>query len=1818
MKTTTGSVIIGVLQYLKQISYKKVFFFICIVFSLKANAQLVINEVSQGPSGAKEYVELLVVGTPTCNSIPCMDLRGYYIDDNNGNHATGAGTGIAQGCVHFTNDALWSCVPVGTLIVIYNDADLNASIPSTDLSLSDGNCKLVIPVSNCTLLEKHTTQPSTGTAVYPTSGFSSCGNWTNISMANSDDSFQTIDASGNLVFSVSWGNNTTADIIYFAGAQTGLVSSMTNSTDNNPSNQANWVKASVAGNETPGAPNNAANAAWIQSMNNNCTALTPLTTTISTTNAGCSCNGSASVTTSGAIAPYTYVWAPSGGTSSTASGLCAGNYTVTVTSSNGCVVTATTTINSSSSFSTSVASSSVTCNATATGSATVTPVGGTGSITYTWSPSGGNSSVASSLSAGNYTVTSTDAAGCVSTKTVTISQPTALTAIPTQTNVLCNGVANGSASVSASGGSGPYTYSWSPGGGNGATETGLAAGNYTVQVKDANNCLNTQTVSITQPSSLTLTASSTSVTCVGNNGTASALGAGGSGAYTYTWTPTGGNSANASGLAGGTYTVSITDVNGCTKSASTFVSQPISFSVSINTSSVTCNAASTGSATATVSGGSGPFLYTWSPTGGNLSTTSGLSAGNYSLTTIDASGCSKTTTITIYQPPSLTVTPTFTNVLCNGSANGIANVSVSGGTGAYTYTWLPSGGNTPTAIGISAGSYTAIISDANNCQSSQNITITQPAALSLSATTTSATCAGNNGTATAVVSGGTGVYTYTWLPSGGNNQNASGLSGGTYTLAITDANGCTKNTSAIVAQPSSFSLTTTSNSVSCNGGNNGTASVVVTGGTGPFTYSWTPSGGTNSNAAGLTSGNYSVTVTDPNGCTKNSSLFISEPPVLSITPTQTNIACNGNTNGIASIIVTGGTGAYTYSWSPSGFTGNTATGLSAGSYSVLISDANNCTNTQNFTITEPTLLTLTASTTSTTCSGNTGTASAVVNGGIGPYTYTWSPSGGNTASVSGLGGGTYTVSVNDANGCTANTSAFVFQPVSFSVTISTNSVSCNLGSDGSATATLIGGIGPFTYAWLPSGGISNTASGLSSGNYSVTVTDPNGCNFITSTSITQPSAITATITSTNILCNGGSNGTASVTAIGGTGTYNYLWAPSGGSLSSANSLTAGAYSVTITDANGCSSISTTTILQPNVLSLSTATTAINCNGGTNGSAAVTATGGISPYTYNWVGGSTNSIITNLPAGTYTVNVVDVNGCTQSTTATVSQPPSISINISSSPAACGLSNGSATAVVTGGVSPYSYTWSPSGITTLTANGLSAGNYTLNVSDANNCSNFATTTVINTGNVSVSVTNTNVSCNGGSDGLALANASGGNLPYDFSWSNGSLTATASNLMAGVYTVTVTDNNNCVQTATITINQPSPVVVVSTATTICSGQTAVLSASASGGTAPYSFSWDSALPQQNNTITISPILTNTYAVIAIDSKNCPSTVFTTTATVLPPLQVNAVGATICVGNSANLTASASGGNNNYIYNWLPGNLTGNTISVSPNSTTVYTVTVTDGCTTSGAIDTGLVNVVNIPVLSLQNSVSGCAPQCISFAIPTNTNVIGWLWNLGDNSTSTIQNPVHCYNKSGSYNVSLTYTTLQGCINTITQNNLVTVFPSPIANFSASSFDADIYNMNISFYNQSVGIASWDWSFGDANYSTLYNPTHEYSGIGNYLVTLVVTNQKGCKDSVTKEIKIHDDYTFYAPNAFSPNEDGMNDEFKPTGTGWDLTTYKLWVFDRWGNEIFKTTDTQKGWKGKYRNEETVQEDTYVWKVELQDIFGKAHEYNGTISLIK
>jgi len=841
----------------------------------------------------------------------------------------------------------------------------------------------------------------------------------------------------------------------------------------------------------------------------------PITATQATkTNVLCYGGATGSATVAAVPGGVSYDWSPgnpAGDGTTTATGLTAGQWTCTITTS--CGSTSSTTFNitqPAAPLSATQSQSNVLCHGNSTGSAGVVASGGTGAYTYSWSPSGGSGATANNLAAGNYTVTITDANGCSIQKNFTITQPAAaLSATQSQQNVLCYGNSTGSATVTASGGTGTYTYSWSPSGGSSATANNLAAGNYTVTITDVNGCSIQKSFTISQPAApLSATQSQTDVLCYGNStGIASVTASGGTGGYSYSWSPSGGTGASANNLTAGNYTVTITDSNGCSIQKNFTIAQPLAaLSATQSQTNVLCFGSSTGSATVTPSGGTGSYSYSWSPSGGSGATANNITAGNYTVTITDANGCSIQKNFTITQPASaLSATQSQTNVLCFGNNTGSATVTPSGGTGSYSYSWLPSGGSNATASNLAAGDYTVTITDGNGCSVQKSVTVGQPAAaLAATQSQVNVVCHGDaTGSATVAVSGGTGAYSYSWSPSGGSAATANNLAAGDYTVTITDTNGCTTQKNFSITEPQPITATQSQSDVLCHGEANGSAIVAVSGGTGGYTYLWSPSGGSDATAAGLSAGNYTVTITDAGGCSVQKNFTINQPDVLAATGSQTDAICTYWSNGSATVVASGGTMPYTYSWSLTGSTEATVSGLGAGNHTVTITDANGCTLQKTFTIGEPeTPLSATVSKTDVQCFGTaTGTATAAATGGTGNYTYYWSPSGSTEVTATGLSSGNHTVTVTDSGGCTVQYDITITQPQPVSLFVQPVSAGCD--GTGTAFADAWGGAGYFTYSWSPYGGNQATASGLEPGDYTVLVTDMNGCSVQGTVTVTE-------------------------------------------------------------------------------------------------------------------------------------------------------------------------------------------------------------------------------------------------------------------------------------------------------------------------------------------------------------------------------------------------------------------------------------------------------------------------------------------------------------------------------------------------------------------------------------------------------------------------------------------------------------------------------------------------------------------------------------------
>ena len=679
--------------------------------------------------------------------------------------------------------------------------------------------------------------------------------------------------------------------------------------------------------------------------------------------------GSATVVASGGLAPYSYLWSD-GQTAATATGLAAGDYDVTITDANSCTLQHSFTITepaSPLSITPNTNHVDVLCFGDATGSATVAVTGGTGAYTYLWS-NGQTAATATGLAAGDYDVTITDANNCTLQHSFTIAEPAAPLSITPNTNhvdVLCFGDATGSATVAVTGGTGAYTYLWN----NGQTTdtiSELPAGDYDVTITDDNGCQITENFTITEPlAPLTQTSSQVDVLCFGDDtGTATVTVTDGTAPYTYLWND-GQTAATATGLVAGDYDVTITDDNGCQLVANFTINEPLTgLTQTASQVDVLCFGSATGSATVDVTGGTAPYTYLWND-GQTAAMATGLAAGDYDVTITDDNGCTLQHLFTIAEPTaplSLTPNTTQVDVLCFGDASGSATVAVTGGTAPYTYLWND-GQTTQTITELVAGTYDVTITDDNGCILQHSFTIAEPGTpLTSSATHIDVLCYNAlTGEATITATGGTGAYTYNWNSAPiQTTATATGLHAGTYIATVTDANGCTSSQTVVITQPTAaVQINAAKTNVTCSGNADGTITLTVSGGTGAYTYNWTPSVSTTNAATGLAPGNYVIAATDANGCTATITVNVTQPPVLTGSINVTNSDCAGFNNGTATVTVTGGTLPYTYAWS-NGATTATAYGLNPGTYTVVVTDAHNCSFTGTVTSTEPPLITITA------------------------------------------------------------------------------------------------------------------------------------------------------------------------------------------------------------------------------------------------------------------------------------------------------------------------------------------------------------------------------------------------------------------------------------------------------------------------------------------------------------------------------------------------------------------------------------------------------------------------------------------------------------------------------------------------------------------------------------------------------------------------------------------------------------------------------------------------------------------------------------------
>lgn len=1463
--------------------------------------------------------------------------------------------------------------------------------------------------------------------------------------------------------------------------------------------------------------------------------------------------GSAQASPSGGTSPYvSYQWS-NGDIGTTAIKLPAGFHTVTVTDANGCTGVDSVEITEPTQVAVNIdLQQNPKCNGSSDGIINTTPSGGTSPYSYAWSDGPSTAEDRTSMPSDAYTFTLTDANGCSIVENVSLTDPALLTVlIDSIEAVSCNGGADGFARALGSGGTGSLNYSWSNSV-NGRNNPNLMAGNYTVTVTDANNCTATAVANILQPSSaLSASATKTDASCQGvNDGTATANGSGGTTPYSFSWTG-GATTKTITGLSTGSYTVTITDNNGCSDEATVVINQPAAVSVGIDSKNLRCFNDNSGTAEANASGGTSPYTYLWSDNQSSKKAIN-LSAGSYSVTVTDANGCTGNASVGISEPTQLSASiNSHTEPSCNGGSDGTATVSASGGTAAYTYQWNDaSNQTTQTANGLTAGSYSVTVTDDSLCTTTASIIISEPSAISIIDTIYHVKCFGNSdGGIDLFVSGGTSPYSYNWS-SGQSSSSISGLAAGNYNVTVTDDNGCARVGMYTVNQPSLLSVNVNGSNVSCYGDSTAVLSSNVSGGSTPYSYQWS-SGQTTSPISGMPAGSYTLTVTDANNCTASDSYTVTQPQDFTVNLVSSiNPLCFNAQTGELGISVSGGISPYTYVWDdPSMQTNDTARGLGAGTYSVTITDANNCEKDTSFTLTEPDSLTLNIDSLShILCNGqNDGYISISVSGGTSPYSYLWSNSQTGTI-LNNLSAGSYTVTVTDANNCQKSRSIIITEPSALNLSFTVSNVSCPGNNDGSVTANPSGGTSPYTYLWS-NNSTTKSINNLSAGVYSVTISDANSCSIVDSATVTEPNAITTSISSTDVSCFGLSDGSASVSASGGSGTYTYFWIPNFATTSSINNLSAGMYVVIVSDSKGCSKTDTVIINEPDSISINLNNQDnISCNGLSDGSISIAVSGGSSPYTYLWSNNDTSSLITNLSAGNYTVTVTDDNSCQKSRSFNITEPLALKLNLDSlENVSCNAGSDALIHIsVTGGITPYTYSWSNSS-TNQDQNNLSAGIYSVTITDDNNCTYDTSFSISEPAALSVSFNTTDVDCYGNNTGSISTSVSGGTSPYNYNWSNSDTTSGITNLVAGVYALTLTDANNCSFVDSVAIIQPNTFSFIDSVSNNqcfgdCDGIIGIYSFS--GGVSPYQFSWSSNVNNSNSGSTYTEALglcNGNYSLTITDDNGC-DTVLNFNITSPTAITAN-LSSTLshCAIDDGTATATPSGGVSPYSYNWL--GISQNTQTVTGLDAGSYQVEITDA---NFCKDTFSVNVADTasPVVSLSSMDASCFGAKDGMAI-ANSRCLGagvctieWLYANGS-STNVFNDTL--IDSAGTYISKVTY---KGCssYDTISINSPLNI--KVISNIQDQSCGSTC-NGFIKL-TASGGASPYTYSWSPSSVSGQGTDSIFNLCMGSYSVT--ITDANGC---------IYDSsFTIAQPNTLNISFSQTNVDCNNANTGSVTTT--------------------------------------------------------------
>ncbi len=1460
------------------------------------------------------------------------------------------------------------------------------------------------------------------------------------------------------------------------------------------------------------------------------------------------------------------------------------------------------------------------CNA----SITTTIIQAQEPITFTWSDVNGiisNANFIENICAGTYDLVVSDGNGCEYIETFIIEEPEEMEVLEDITNVSCNGLAEGSILLTVSGGSTPYSTSLpstEPNPGEFLLDN-LIAGTYTVDVTDDEGCVVSVPFDVTEPELLQVDLSFEDPICFGQpSGSITLIVSGGSAPYSIEWVELGVfDELSQSDLPSGDYNILITDTKGCEESLTVNLEGPLEITVVETINPVFCNGESTGSIELEVTNPIGNLNVLW--VGNVINTTDlnqfNLQAGPYEVTLTDDNGCEFNGAYEILESPEFEVNETIINPLCFGE-QGEISIEINGGQEPYEVSWAElEAPNQQTITDLPTGTYTVTVVDENLCEVTASYEITLSDEIIVTVEVTQPDCILQSGTIEIVnITGGTtpsgalNEYTIDWTGINAQGQTlVSELNLGEYAVTISDDSDCEVTEFFIIDESDLLEVTETVMPVFCFGGNEGSIELELFGATEPLDVVWTGEVANNSdlNQFNLSAGSYSLDILDGAGCNFSAIYEVTEGAEIEITELITQPGCPGTLGSIEITELTGGTNPYSFIWlevdAPDQ---NLIENLESGDYTIQVTDNTNCIIQEVYTITEPGVIEVSSEVTDVLCNGaNTGSMSVNIDSDNPIEDISWFDDGvlltdGLINTIENLSSGMYSVEITDDQGCSVSETILISETEALLISADVSGVNCLGDSNGSILITVTGGLEPYTLTWSGPVEIANnqySPANLTTGDYIASITDDEGCNASQEFSVLSPDSLSINETITNESCFGNGDGVIALELIGGTEPFTIDWIDSDVDLETLTNLSPGEYSVIITEGNGCQLIETYEVESTSQLVEEIEITNMCFGEPGTGAINILVAGEASSYSISWTGNglvSDQTSITDLNEGCYTLEVLDANSCLYVEEICITSLDEIILNTSVIGNECFADEqGQIELEVSGGEPDYSVEWLNSDAEfvsdQLTVTQLATGVYTANITDNSGCMASTTASITSSPQLTAEVSETPIICFGDENGALDIVYSGGVGALTLNWTgpNGFTSEGDQNsdLDNGDYCYEVVDFIGCVISDCYALNDPDSLNLGQTVNIInCFGANdGAVSLEVSGGYAPYTAVWALNGAPFSTDEDISELAAGEYTLALSDSMGC---VIADTFTVSELTQFtvnfdNIVGASCDISLDGAFEVTVSGGMLDYSYSWVL-NGTEESTEEDPSELNAgdYQLTVTDGneCTTE--IASVIIPVIGTVEIIVPENISWCFTEDLQLIEPISAVAESLEWTSPP-STDVLSttSSVFFQEEPGVYELVLTGSDGPCVVTSIIE---VTIYETPLAD-AGEDQEAELGDEVILGGNPTTeDLNTVVWTPSELlDESSLFNPSYLVeNSIQNFVLT--VTSPEGCINEDSTQVILYPEVDIHS--GFTPNSDNIND-FWVIGNLQNYPSIEVWIYNRWGEELFYSQGYNQPWDGTY-----------------------------------